>query len=152
MQRNTRLVISVSLILGALVVSGCTADIRKSGYYPLEQELDVIQVGQSTRAQVLGAIGSPSIGSGADDQELYYVGQQARYFGPFKPQLVDRQIVVVSFDSADRVKNVQVLGLEDGQVVVLSQRVTETIAGDFGFFQQLFGNVGNFDASQLIGS
>lgn len=133
-------------------MSGCSPDIRKSGYYPLEQELDLIKVGQSTRAQVLGAIGSPSIGSGAADSELYYVGQRARHIGPFKPQLVDRQVVVVSFDSADRVKNVQVLGLEDGQVVVLSQRVTETISGDFGFFQQLLGNIGNVDASQILGS
>ncbi|MDG2340998.1 MAG: outer membrane protein assembly factor BamE, partial [Paracoccaceae bacterium] len=64
--------------------------------------------------------------------------------------LVDRQVVVVSFDSHNRVSNVAVLGLEDGQVIVLSQRVTETISGDFGFFKQLFGNLGNFDASQII--
>lgn len=151
MHRNTRLALSVSLILGASVVTGCAPDIRKSGYYPLEQELEVIKLGQSTRAEVLSVIGSPSIGSGDVDKELYYVGQRARHFGPFKPQLVDRQIVVVSFDSADRVKNVQILGLEDGQVVVLSQRVTETISGDFGFFKQLLGNVGNVDASQILG-
>jgi len=152
MHRNTRLALGVSLILGAMVVSGCSPDIRKSGYYPLEQELETISVGQTTRSDVLRAVGSPSIGKGEGDDVLYYVGQRARHFGPFKPQLIDRQIVVVSFDSADRVKNVQILGLEDGQVVVLSQRVTETISGDYGFFQQLFGNVGNFDASQLFGA
>lgn len=67
-----------------------------------------------------------------------------------KPEVVDRQVVVVSFDSRDRVSNVQVLGLEDGQVVVISQRETETITGDYGFFQQLFGNIGNVSAAQII--
>jgi outer membrane protein assembly factor BamE (lipoprotein component of BamABCDE complex) len=150
MHRNSRLAVIVSLILGAAMLSGCAPDVRKSGYYPLEQELDAIDVGKTTREGVLALVGSPSIGVAADEGSLYYIGQRTRYLGPLKPQLVDRQVVVVSFDSHNRVSNVAVLGLEDGQVIVLSQRVTETISGDFGFFKQLFGNLGNFDASQII--
>lgn len=150
MLRRTRFAVTASLVVGSLALSACAPDIRKSGYYPLEEELNAVSVGTSTRADVLGLVGSPSIGSPSTDDVLYYVGQRMRHFGPMKPEVVDRQVVVVSFDSRDRVSNVQVLGLADGQVVVISQRVTETIAGDFGFFKQLFGNIGNVSASQII--
>jgi len=142
----------VSMLLGsAMVLSACSEDIRKSGYYPLEQELAAVSIGQSTRAEVLEAMGSPTIQSDSAGP-LYYVGQRTRYFGPFPPQIVDRQVVVVTFDSRGKVANVQTLGLEDGAVVVLSQRVTEPVAGDVSFYRQLFGNIGRVDASQLIGN
>lgn len=139
------------LIAGSLLVSGCSEDIRKSGYFPLEHELAAVSVGSSSRADVLATLGSPSVG-GVEDDNLIYIGQRARYFGPFPAQLVERQVVVVSFDSRDRVANVQTLGLEDGQVVVLSQRVTEQVGGDLSVFKQIFGNIGRVDASQLIGN
>ena len=152
MRQGTRLTVVASFVVGSFVLSACAPDIRKSGYYPLESELEAVSVGQTTRAEVLGLVGSPSIGSPNSDGVIYYVGQRVRHFGPMKPEVVDRQVVVVSFDSRDRVSNVQVLGLEDGQVVVISQRVTETISGDFGFFQQLFGNIGNVSAAQIVDS
>lgn len=142
----------VSMLLGsAMMLSACSEGIRKSGYYPLEQELAAVSIGQSTRAEVLEAMGSPTIQSDSAGP-LYYVGQRTRYFGPFAPQIVDRQVVVVTFDSRGKVANVQTLGLEDGAVVVLSQRVTEPVAGDVSFYRQLFGNIGRVDASQLIGN
>ena len=152
MRQGTRLAVVASFVVGSFVLSACAPDIRKSGYYPLESEMEAVSVGQTTRAEVLGLVGSPSIGSPNSDGVIYYVGQRVRHFGPMKPEVVDRQVVVVSFDSRDRVSNVQVLGLEDGQVVVISQRVTETISGDFGFFQQLFGNIGNVSAAQIVDS
>jgi len=152
MRQGTRLAVVASFVVGSFVLSACAPDIRKSGYYPLNSELEAVSVGQTTRAEVLGLVGSPSIGSPNSDGVLYYVGQRVRHFGPMKPEVVDRQVVVVSFDSRDRVSNVQVLGLEDGQVVVISQRVTETISGNFGFFQQLFGNIGNVSAAQIVDS
>jgi len=150
MLQRTRLALATSFVVGSLALTACSPDIRKSGYYPLEEELSAISVGTSTRSDVLGLVGSPSIGVPGSDDVLYYVGQRLRHFGPMKPEVVDRQVVVVSFDSRDRVSNVQVLGLEDGQVVVISQRETETITGDYGFFQQLFGNIGNVSAAQII--
>ena len=152
MRQGTRLAVVASFVVGSFVLSACAPDIRKSGYYPLESELEAVSVGQTTRAEVLGLVGSPSIGSPNSDGVIYYVGQRVRHFGPMKPEVVDRQVVVVSFDSRDRVSNVQILGLEDGQVVVISQRVTETISGDFGFFQQHFGNIGNVSAAQIVDS
>ncbi len=150
MHPRKRFAVTASFVVGAMVLSACAPDIRKSGYYPLEDELNAVSVGQTTRGEVLNLVGSPSIGSPNSDGVLYYVGQRMRHFGPMNPEVVDRQVVVVSFDSRDRVSNVQVLGLEDGQVVVISQRVTETISGDFGFFQQLFGNIGNVSAAQIV--
>lgn len=151
MQRHVKRGMMAMLFGGTMLLSACAKDIRKSGYFPLEQELAAVTVGASTRADVTAALGSPSLqddGQGA----LYYVGQRTSYFGPFPPKVIERQVVVVSFDARGKVANVQTLGLEDGVVVVLSQRVTESAAPDVKLFRQIFGNIGRVDAGQLVGN
>jgi hypothetical protein len=41
-------------------------------------------------------------------------------------------------------------GLEDGQVVLLSRRVTTDNTAGVGFLRQLFGNLGRIDPSQFF--
>ena len=152
MHRKSRFAVTLSFVAAAFALSACGADIRKTGYFPLQQELDQIEVGQTTRAQVIDLVGSPSVGSAQQDDVIYYLGQRTQHLGPLPPRILERQIVAVSLDSRDRVSNVEVLGLEDGQVVVISQRETAVQSGGVSFFRQLFGNIGNVSAEQLFGN
>ncbi len=72
--------------------------------------------------------------------------------GPKEPVEIDRQVVVITFNSAGTVDNIERFGLEDGQVVALSRRVTESNIQGVTFLGQLFSNFGRFDASQFLGS
>ena len=47
-------------------------------------------------------------------------------------------------------KNVEKFGLQDGRVIVLSRRVTESNVKGLGFLRQLLGNLGNPSAAQFL--
>ena len=51
-------------------------------------------------------------------------------------------MVAISFDSAGVVSNIERFGLEDGKVVPLARRITDTAVTDKSFLRQLFGNIG----------
>jgi hypothetical protein len=49
------------------------------------------------------------------------------------------------------VTNVSRYGLEDGEIVALTRRVTDGGTEEITFLQQLLGNIGRIDASDLLG-
>jgi outer membrane protein assembly factor BamE (lipoprotein component of BamABCDE complex) len=72
-----------------------------------------------------------------------------RNFAYQAPQVVERDVVAISFDGDGVVTNVERFGLEDGRAVQLSRRVTETSVRDLGFFRQLMRNFGRIDLGAL---
>lgn len=133
-----------------LSLAACSADFRNHGYVPRDADLAQIQLGQDTRATVVEKIGAPSTGSLRRQNTWYYVESRFRQFGPAAPQEIERQVVRITFSPAGRVSNVERFGLEDGRVVRLQARVTDTVQTDTGFLREIFGNLGNADASALL--
>jgi outer membrane protein assembly factor BamE (lipoprotein component of BamABCDE complex) len=85
-----------------------------------------------------------------EDGGFYYVRSRVRTVGPSRPTEISRELVAVTFDTNGTVANVERYGLEDGQVVVLSRRVTDNGLNDISFIRQLLGNLGNFDPNALL--
>jgi len=140
------------LALVLLTLVGCTAVYRNHGYGPTDNELQDITVGVSTRDSVAEAIGRPSARGVIKDGGWYYVRSRWKHFGMKEPQEVDRQVVAISFDKAGVVSNVERFTLQDGRVIALSRRVTESNIKGVGFLRQLLGNIGNFTASDVLGN
>lgn len=136
--------------LALLAVAGCSDIVRNHGYAPTEDELQVIEVGRSSRAGVANAIGRPSSTGLMQDSGWFYVKSRYRERYWRGAEEFDREVVAISFDENDRVSNIERFGLENGNVVVLSRRVTETNIRGVGFLRQLFGNLGNFTADQFL--
>ena len=65
-------------------------------------------------------------------------------------EVVNREVVVVSFNAGGQVSNVERYGLEDGRVVALSRRVTETNLGRLTIVEQFLRSLGRIDPSELI--
>ena len=138
-------------VLGlAIVLSGCVAQYRNHGYAPTDGDLDQILVGLDTRASVEEVIGRPSTSGVLTDSAYYYLSSRVRHFAYQTPKTIDRQLVAISFDSDGVVSNVERFTLQDGRVVPLSRRVTESSVQDTAFLRQLLGNIGRFDAGRLI--
>lgn len=139
-------------LAGAVIVAltGCVAQVRKHGYVPSEADLAEIVVGVDTRDTVAETIGTPSSAGLLNDSGYYYVQSMVRTIGPRRPQVVERQLVAISFTDTGVVQNIERFGLEDGRAVVLSRRVTESSVSSQTFIRQLLGNLGNFNAGQLL--
>ena len=140
-------------VLGLFLMlsTACTTLYRNHGYVPPEEELQNIVVGVDTRATVDDVVGPPSTAGVLSDGNYYYVRSRVRHFGALRPEVIERQVLAISFDQADVVANVERFGLQDGQVVVLSRRVTDSSVEGNGFLRQVLGNIGRIDPSDLFG-
>lgn len=142
------------LLLGVVLgsaLSACAAQYINHGYIPPAEDLDQIVVGVDTRSSVEEIIGTPSTSGVVNDSGFYYVRSRQRTVGAFATKVIERQVLAISFDSAGVVTNVERFGLERGQVVPLTRRVTTSGVGNSGFLRQLLGNLGRFNPAGLAG-
>lgn len=138
-------------MLMLVVIAACSAQYRNHGYVPRDEDLEKVVVGESTQETVARAVGRPSSTGLLTGGAWYYVGSRFRHYGGKAPQEVYRQVVAITFDEGGTVENVERFGLEDGQAVVLSRRVTDSNIKGLSFLRQLLGNIGNISAGQVLG-
>ena len=133
-----------------LGLAACAPVYRNHGFVPPDSDLAQIVVGQTTMADMESLVGRPSAQGLLTGSGWYYVGSRWRHYGPAKPKEVSREVVAVSFGPQGTVTNVERFGLERGRVVVLSRRVTEGSITEISLVGQLLGNLGNFQAADII--
>lgn len=136
--------------LGLLAVAACAPVFRNHGYAPTEQELALVEVGRDTRETVSSSVGRPSAAGLLNDEGWYYVQSRYRHYGAAAPQEVERQVVAISFTPEGVVSNVERFGLDQGRVVPLSRRVTESNIRGISFISQLLGSFGTLRASDVL--
>jgi outer membrane protein assembly factor BamE (lipoprotein component of BamABCDE complex) len=133
------------VLCGLLSVAACSATYKNHGYIPPEEDLQQLVVGVDTRTTVDDVVGPPSLSGMSDEGDYYYVRMRKRTFGMFRPEVIERQVLAISFNEDDTIANIETFGLEDGQIVPLARRVTDSSVVDNGFLRQMLGNIGNIN-------
>ncbi|MEX0278685.1 MAG: outer membrane protein assembly factor BamE [Ruegeria sp.] len=133
-------------------LTACSATYKNHGYIPPPEELAEIKVGVDTRESVAEAVGAPTSTGVVRDSGYYYVASRVRFYGPKRPEVVSRELLAISFDQRGVVENIERFGLEDGIVVPLERRVTDSSVRNKGFIRQLIGNIGNFNPANIPGA
>jgi outer membrane protein assembly factor BamE (lipoprotein component of BamABCDE complex) len=146
-----RLVALIGLCLCVLTLAGCAAVYRNHGYVPTDVDLQSVEVGKDTRETVAEKVGRPSAAGLLNDIGWYYVQSRWRHYGARAPEEQERQVVAITFTEAGVVSNVERFGLEDGRVITLSRRVTDSNIKGVSFIRQLLGNLGNLRPEALQG-
>lgn len=136
--------------LFVLAIAGCAATFENHGYTPTDRELEEIIVGVDTRDSVAEAVGRPTSVGMLEGGGWYYTQSRWRHFAFKAPKIIDRQVVAISYTEAGVVENIERFTLEDGRVVPLSRRVTDSNVKGISFIRQLLGNFGNFNPAQLL--
>ncbi len=137
----------VCVVLGLVVA--CSPVFRNHGYVPTETDLALIEVGRDTRETVAEKVGRPSASGLLNDVGWFYVQSRWRDYGARPPQEIDRQVVSITYSDAGTVSNVERFGLEQGRVVPLSRRVTESNIKGISLIQQLLGSIGKIRTDSL---
>ena len=137
-------------VAAVLFAAGCTAIYQNHGYVPTETDLARIEVGKSSREEVSAVIGRPSSVGVLQGAGWFYVGSRWKHYGARAPQEIDRQVVAISFDDKGMVENIERFGLERGEVVVLSRRVTKSNVKGIGVIRELLGSFGRVSAGKLV--
>lgn len=149
MTHRSTLTRGVALVL-ALLLAACSPIMRYHGYAPTEADLAQIVVGRDTRETVADKIGQPGMGGVMEGSGWFYVQSDWRQREWRPAEEVDRQLVAISFDSRDRVSNIERFGLADGEVIALSRRVTSS-GPEPSVISQVLRALGRFSASSFVG-
>ncbi len=137
-------------IVLASVVAACSATFRNHGYMPTDTDISALQVGVDTRETVDASIGQPGTSGLLTEGGWYYVQSRFKHMTYNAPEEIDRQVMAISFDATGKVSNIERFGLENGRVIALERRVTETNIGGVTFLRQLFGSLGQLDVADII--
>lgn len=134
-----------------LSLGACAPTYTVHGYAPQVLELQQVEAGVDTRGSVQRRLGPPSAYSTFESDTWYYVSSRMEKFAFYRPQVVERNVVVVRFDENGLVRSTSRYALEDGVVVDLVTRTTPTFGRELTVLQQIFGNVGRVNAADVLG-
>ncbi|WP_245904208.1 outer membrane protein assembly factor BamE [Roseicyclus mahoneyensis] len=135
------------LVLG---LAACSETFINHGFVPPPEDLAAVSIGDS-RETVAAAIGTPGAAGVMRDEAWFYAAYRVRNFAYRAPEVIERQILAVSFDGGGRVTNIEEFGLEDGQIVQLSRRVTTSSVREISFLQQILSNFGRINVGDALG-
>ncbi|MFT4715015.1 MAG: outer membrane protein assembly factor BamE (lipoprotein component of BamABCDE complex) [Paracoccaceae bacterium] len=144
---NIRQIAVVSLLM---MVIGCAATFSNHGYAPTDAQLEDILVGVDNRSSVEETVGRPSNTGVLREGGWFYVSSQVRHYAYKRDEVIDRQLVAIRFDKRGTVTNVERFALEDGRVIALNRRVTNTGIKGVSFIRQMLGNIGQFSLEDAL--
>ncbi|MDJ0942868.1 MAG: outer membrane protein assembly factor BamE [Kiloniellales bacterium] len=130
-----------------LGLGACSSGLNTHGNLPDKEVVEGIRPGVHDQQDVLGMLGSPSAVSTFEDNRWYYIGSRSETVAFFDPDVIERNVLVVSFSEDGMVDEKKVYTLNDGRDVDPVDRVTPTEGKELSVLQQLFGNVGRFSGA-----
>lgn len=134
----------------AVGLAACSATYNNHGYVPVAEDLETVSIGDS-REQVAEQIGTPGSAGVMRDEAWFYTAYRVRNYAYRAPEITERDIIAVSFDGGGRVANIERFGLDDGQIVPLSRRVTSSSIREVTFLRQVLSNFGRIDVADALG-
>jgi outer membrane protein assembly factor BamE (lipoprotein component of BamABCDE complex) len=138
----------LALLFGASLAGGCAPTVQVHGYMPSQADIARIGPGADT-ATVEKVLGRPSSSGVLRDTAWYYVRSTVQNYTWHAPEVIDRTVLAVQFNPGGTVRDIASYGLQDGRIVNLETRTTDTGGRQMGMLEQLFGNLLNLDASQF---
>jgi outer membrane protein assembly factor BamE (lipoprotein component of BamABCDE complex) len=133
------------LWLALLLLAACSPTIQQEGNVPDPDQVVQINPGVDDKNRVTQLLGSPSSVSAFQDRTWYYISRRTEQTAFLDPQVVEQEVLAVSFDSQNIVQDMKVYGLENGRLVAMTERITPTHGNDLTLVQQVLGNLGRFN-------
>lgn len=129
--------------VAATVLAACEPKVALRGNDPLESRMEQIVVGQSTKRDVAGAIGTPSTVGAFDENVWYYMSQRKESYAFYEPEVVEHKVLAMHFDETGVLQEITTYDEEALADIEYRDKVTPTSGRTMSLFEQLFGNFGN---------
>ena len=136
--------LAMCLALGACSVFQWPEQVRGNKVDP--DQLKELVPGTSTRDDVTALIGSPTARATFDDNTWIYVTQQTRPRIARTLGVVSQTVVVMNFNDQGVLQTFRTLDQADALPVEMASQTTPSPGTEASFMQQLFGNIGRFNA------
>jgi outer membrane protein assembly factor BamE (lipoprotein component of BamABCDE complex) len=130
------------LILCLALLSACAPTVANRGNLVDTDKLAEVRIGESTREDVAGKLGSPTEVGAFDENVWHYFGRRTEQYAFFNPEVTDQQAVEIRFNDQGVVTEVNRLDPAAAQDIAPVARRTPTYGRDMTFLEQLMGNLG----------
>ena len=128
-----------SLVLVTLVA--CGDRISTHGHIINEDELKQINIGTTTKADILNMLGQPSFDGAFNTQKLYYSSQVMLQPVASTKKTQQRIIYIFTLDDSSILKSIDLINKEDGLKIAHIDDKTPTPGDTFGVLEQVFSNL-----------
>jgi outer membrane protein assembly factor BamE (lipoprotein component of BamABCDE complex) len=122
----------------ALMATACNPVTDELGNRTLKESVEQIQVGRSTKGEVVRLLGSPSNVAAFDPNTWYYISARQVEYAFLKPRTVEQNVLVLQFDQTGVLKNMRKLNLADAKPSTYVERTTPTRGGEPGLLRSLY--------------
>tara|TARA_B100000029_G_C17594694_1_gene963691 strand:+ start:2378 stop:2740 length:363 start_codon:yes stop_codon:yes gene_type:complete len=114
---------------------------------PRTDLIERLQLGEQSKNEIAVLLGSPTI-IGTFDQDIwYYVTQTTENKFFFKPEIIDQEILALTFNEAGVLVSLEEKSMLDAIRIEPNAQQTPTVGRKLSLLQQLFGNFGRFSNS-----
>ncbi|HVY97937.1 MAG TPA: outer membrane protein assembly factor BamE [Dongiaceae bacterium] len=131
--------------LGLAVLGACSPIIQQEGNVPDPDQVVQINPGVDDKNRVTQLLGSPSTISAFQDRTWYYISRRTEQTAFLDPDVVEQEVLAISFNDQNIVDDMKIYGLENGRMVEMNDKITPTYGNDLTLMQQLLGNLGRFN-------
>lgn len=135
-------ILSAGLLTASILA--CAPVIDNRGYFFDDRSEENIEKGVTDQSAVRDRFGSPTSVSKINNEAYYYIYSRFVTESYRAPEEVDRKVLAIYFDKNKTVRDLAVYGLEDGIIVPIVARTTQTQGSELSALQQIFGNIGRF--------
>ncbi|TVQ35051.1 MAG: outer membrane protein assembly factor BamE [Geminicoccaceae bacterium] len=141
---RSRLYRVVGVAALAVLLAACNTTVINHGHRLIEDDVNRIRPGMSTKAEVVNLLGSPSALASFDDDTWYYVGRRVEEETFFNRRLASQDVVRVRFDERGIVAGVDRFDLADAREVTPERDITPTGGNEMTIVEQFITNIGRF--------
>jgi len=142
MRRTVPLALAGALALPLL--GGCETVIDQRGFAPTPGSLEKLEIGSQSREDVVRLIGSPSAVATFNPNTWYYISQKQETYAFFKPEILEQNVLQLTFNESGRLQAMKKYDLSDGRDIEMVSRITPTAGKELTILEQIMGNVGRF--------
>lgn len=137
----------LALASAAALAAGACAPLRSHQGYIVDAELvNSVRPGVDNRQSVLATLGHPSFAAQFNQGDWYYIARDSRNYSFNTPKVREQLTLQISFDAAGTVTAIRKSGREQIASIDMMGKTTPTLGRERGFFQDLFGNIGQVGA------
>tara|TARA_A100001015_G_C14715745_1_gene603914 strand:- start:78 stop:506 length:429 start_codon:yes stop_codon:yes gene_type:complete len=140
----------ICAVIISLIISACAPIEKVSGYVPLESELKKLQIGVSTKAYVVKILGEPLSYRVDASETIFYIQQKVETVAFLKPRIKKREIVGLKFDKSNILSSIETSVDSVSKPFDLEEKIVISEGRQLTFWQQMFGNIGNFSSEQFL--
>jgi len=128
----------------SLAISSCISRVEKHGYMFDLSDHQLLTEGIFTKNKVLQLMGSPTLISDLDGREVWiYYAEDVRKLLFFKPDIINREIIMLSFNKNETLTKLENYSLENEKNLRFAENYTKVHSNKNGVFKSIFGNVGS---------